>query len=75
MFKEEFKFVICSPVDREKLTCEIYFKNEIIAEISQESKELMIELYPTQSCKWWTVSFDDFQMALNKAKHILSNEK
>lgn len=73
MISNEFKFLICSPVDREELTCEIYYKNEICAEISQETDEFILEIYPTQTNKWWTFHLNDFQQALEYAKnHLLS---
>jgi len=76
MIKGLFEFTIVSAYDREKLTCEICYKNEIIAEISQETDELMIEIYPPQTSKWWTISLVQFQEALEDAKnHLLSKKE
>ena len=71
MIIKDFEFLICSPCDHEKLTCEIYYKNEIIAEISQETKEFILEIYPSQKNKWWTIPLIQFQEALEFAKTYL----
>jgi hypothetical protein len=73
MINNNFEFIIASPIDREKLICEIYYQNEIIAEISQETDELMIEIYPCQKNKFWELPLIQFQNALEYAKnHLLS---
>lgn len=41
-----FEFTIVSGYDREKLTCEISYKNEIVAEISQDTDKLLLENIP-----------------------------
>ncbi len=71
MIKGLFEFTIVSAYDREKLTCEITYKNEIIAEISQETDVLMLEIYSPQKEKWWEVSLLDFQQALEDGKNYL----
>jgi hypothetical protein len=68
----DFEFIIASPFDREKLICEIYYKYEIIAEISQENEELMLEIYPSQKEKWWEIPLVQFQNVLEDAKKHLS---
>lgn len=37
MYKDGFEFIIASPTDREKLIYKIYYHNEILCEISQET--------------------------------------
>lgn len=71
----EFEFIIASPFDRERLVCEIYYKNEIIAEISQETEELILELYPHPTEKCWKIPYVQFQKALVHAKNHLLNGK
>lgn len=67
-----FEYLITSSPDREKLSCEIYYKGEILAEISQETSELLLELYQPQSEKWWQIPLEDFQNSLIFAKeHLL----
>ena len=67
-------FLITSPFDREKLICEIYYREEIIAEISQENNELILELYPPTKSEWWNVPFLQFQKTLEEAKNHLLKE-
>lgn len=76
MIKGLFEFTIVSAYDREKLTCEICYKNEMIAEISQETGELMIEIYPSfDKMKCWEIPLLDFQQALEEGKKFLLGEK
>ncbi len=65
---KDFEFIIASPIEREKLICEIYYKGEIIAEISQETEEFILEIYPPQKSKWWEIPLESFQRALEEAK-------
>lgn len=72
MIDNDFEFIIGSPTDREKLICEIFYKEEILAEISQETNQLMIEIYPPQKNAYWILEFDKFQNALETGKkHLL----
>lgn len=72
MRKDEFEFIIASPTDREKLICEIYYNNELICEISQETNELILEIYSPQENQWWEIPLFKFQNALDIAKkHLL----
>lgn len=75
MIKGLFEFTIVSACDREKLTCEICYKKEIIAEISQETDELMLEIYHSQKNKWWEVPLEAFQQALEDGKNFLLENK
>lgn len=67
----QFEFLIASVPDREKVACEIYYKLELIAEISQETNELMLEIYPCTQNKWWDIPLISFQRTLEKAKNHL----
>ncbi len=71
MIKGDFELLITSVPDREKVICEIYYKNEIIAEISQETDDLLLTLYSSPTEKWWEVSFTKFQNILEEAKQFL----
>lgn len=71
MIIKDFELLICSSCDLEKLTCEIYYKNEIIAEISQETSELKLEIYAPQKNQWWTIPLVQFQEILEFAKNYL----
>lgn len=67
----DFEFIIASPVDREKLICEIYHKDEIIAEVSHEGDHLILEIYVPKNKQWWTIPLENFQQALSYAKNLL----
>ena len=62
-----FELIIGSPFNKNKLTCEIYYKNEIVAEISQESDELIIEIYPSTTQPWLALPLKKFQQVLDQA--------
>jgi len=73
---DNFELLIGSPVDREKLVCEIYFENEIFAEISHETGDFLIEIYPHPKNKWWSLSLDKLQEIIFIGKqHLLGTYK
>jgi hypothetical protein len=75
MIKGLFEFTIVSAYDREKLTCEICYKKEIVAEISQIRMKLIIELYPPSTEGWWEFPLAAFQYALEDGKnHLIGND-
>lgn len=65
---KEFKVLITSPSDREKIVAEIWFGNNLIAEINQEGDELEIDIYPNQRL---TFKLDDLLSNIEKAKKKL----
>ena len=75
MIKGLFEFNIVSAFDREQLTCEICYKNEIVAEISQETDELMIEIFAPNQDSWWEIPLLAFQQALEDGKNYLLGNK
>lgn len=74
MAKPNFKLECISAYDRERLTCEITYHEEIIAEITQETGELRIEIYKPLSERSWTVPLIDFQTTLDRAIVFLREE-
>lgn len=67
----KFKFLIVSDQEREKVFCEIYYEDEILAEISQEKEKPEIALF-SHPKKWWEFSLEEFLEVLEKAeKHLL----
>lgn len=66
-----FTFLICSPVDFEELTCEIYYKGEQLGQISHENSEFKLEIYPPLTNKYWEVPLEEFEEALKYAKNHL----
>jgi hypothetical protein len=71
MIKGDFEFLIVSSSEREKVSCEIYYKKELMAEISQETSECLLEIYPSILKKWWTIPLIQFQEILEEAKKYL----
>lgn len=73
MKKNNYEFIIASSPEREKVFCEIYYKGQIICELSQEHEELLLEIYscPNEK-KCWQVSLEEFQKILEVGKkHLL----
>lgn len=64
----KFKIEITSVPDREKLVAEIWFGEELIAEVNQEEEKLKITLYNNQKLFF---QFADFLSALDEAKRKL----
>lgn len=65
----KFRIEITSVPDRENLVAEIWFSENLIAEINQEQDEFEIELYSNQKL---TLKFDDFVRTLEVAKKKLT---
>ncbi|NGX36709.1 MAG: hypothetical protein K1000chlam1_01561 [Candidatus Anoxychlamydiales bacterium] len=73
MKKNNYELLIVSSPEREKVYCEIYYKGEILGEISQEQNKLLLEIYsyPVNQ-KWWQFSLEEFQEILEIGKkHLL----
>ncbi len=69
---EDFRITIASLPDRENLVAEISYKNKQVAEINQETKKLIIQLYaPSKEKKCWEFSLEEFQKIVEKAKQKL----
>jgi hypothetical protein len=64
----KFKIEITSVPDREKLVAEIWYCDNLIAEINQESDDYQIEIYPSGKLIF---SYEDFLEALKNAKNRL----
>lgn len=61
---------ITSPPDRENLVAEIWFGNQMIAEINQENENLGLEIFADENGKL-ELGYDAFYEALKKAKERL----
>ena len=73
MKKNNYELLIVSSPEREKVYCEIYYKGQILGEISQEEHKLLLEIYsyPVNQ-KWWQFSLEEFQEILELGKkHLL----
>lgn len=71
MKKGLFEFIITSAHDREKLTCEICIDNELVAEITQETEVILLEIYPPRANQYWVFPLDEFKEALDFGKRYL----
>ncbi|MBK8146920.1 MAG: hypothetical protein IPN69_18810 [Acidobacteria bacterium] len=69
---EEFRFCISSPPDRKYLVAEIFWGEEQVAEISRETSEFEVELYPRRTGQGWHLNFDEFINVLSLAKGALA---
>lgn len=65
---KKFKIEITSVPDRSNLVAEIWYDENLLAEINQEEEELKVELYNTQKAIF---IFKDFIAALEEAKQKL----
>jgi hypothetical protein len=57
-----------SPPDREKLVASIIIDHKQMAELNEETAELVVELYPRRDGKPWVLAYGDLIDALAKAK-------
>ncbi len=65
---DDFMLMIASEYYRENLTCEIQYKERVIAEIIQESDKFELEIFPSINAVCWTVPLTTFQEVLKIAK-------
>lgn len=63
---------ITSPPDREDLVAEIWRKDQMIAEVNQESENLELEVYCSENAI--QLDFESFLTALLEAKEKLKAE-
>ena len=71
----EYELIIASSPEREKVFCEIYYQGQILGEISQEEKELLLEIYScSNNLNFWAISLEEFQKILEIAKKHLLGE-
>ncbi len=68
---KNFKINIASLPDREKLVLEIWYKNEQVAEINQETDEFFLEIYPPKKGNSWKFNLKEFQKIIDKGMEML----
>lgn len=70
---KNFQIVIFGDLEYERLVAEIYFKDEIVALLTQEHgyENLEIEIYPPENQNFWVFNFFEFQEAIQHAKRRL----
>lgn len=69
------KLELASPPDRSRLVAQIIQGSEQLAEINQESKQLVVELYPRQDGEPWICSLDDLLRVMRDAKERLNGHE
>ena len=73
---KNFDYLITSDINREKLSCEIYYQDEIFAEITQETDELIIEIYSCRKERWWKIPLNDLFDAISYGRqHLLASNE
>jgi len=71
-----FEIIIASPPDREEQVAEVWYKNELWAEISEETiGQFMIQFYNQSKNDYWEFSYKEAIEALEKAKNRLAEMK
>ena len=68
---EDFRITIASLPDRENLVAEISYKNKQVAEINQETNNLIIQIYSYKDNGYWEFSLEEFQKVIEEAKQKL----
>jgi hypothetical protein len=73
MIYKEFRVVIASDLDYEDLVAEIYFKDQIVAMLTQELgfDYMEIEIYPSKTQDFWHFKFLEFENVIQYAKKRL----
>lgn len=71
--EEKFIIRICSDIDYEDLVADIYFKDKIVAMVTQELgfENLEIKIYPPVNAEFWVFKFSEFESAIQHAKQRL----
>jgi hypothetical protein len=65
---------IASPPDRENLVAPILLENEQWAEVSQESNQLLIEIYPRRDGTPWIFDLEEVINSLMEARRRLEGK-
>jgi len=64
----KFTITVGSFPDKNNLVADIIYKNKQVAEISQETNELLIQIYSYENQDYWEFSLEEFQKVLEEAK-------
>ena len=71
---DSFNIQIASICTKEKLVAEVWYKDELWIEISQDMGDLIIECYPSKKGHW-TFPLEDALKILELAKYKLTNHE
>lgn len=71
--ENRFRIDISSDLDYEDLIADIYFKDQILAIVSQEEgfQNMRIQIYSSPNDEFWDFRFDEFEEIIQKAKKRL----
>ncbi len=69
----KFRITVGSCPDRENLVADIFYEGVQVIEISNENKEILIQVYSYKSKdkNYWEFSLDEFQKIVEEAKRKL----
>jgi len=62
---------IASVPDREKLVAELWYEQELWGEISQDTGELVLEIYPNSTSRFRQLKCEDLIHAVQQAENQL----
>lgn len=71
---KKYSIEISSPIDRENLVAEIWFNDELVAELNSENDRLELEIYVKEDGKL-SLDFTSFFEALRIAEQKLCEPK
>lgn len=69
--KRDLRLVVASPPDREQLVVELWQADEMCAEVSNETGEWVLEVYPKLAGGAWQFDYKDFLSAVTRARSTL----
>lgn len=71
MRSTNFSLQIASDLDRDLLCVEIFYKDDMWAEVSIQQEEFIVAFCSPMKTKFWEFKLDEALEALNRAKKIL----
>lgn len=70
-----FEILIADDSEREELYAELWFDNEMWAEITQEHNQVRLNLYPRQNGEPWSLPFEAAQQQIRRAYVALRGDR
>ena len=67
----KFEITVGSLPDKDNLVADIYYDKIQVAEINQETNELIIQIYSYKNINYWEFSLEEFQNIIEEAKQRL----
>jgi hypothetical protein len=72
---DNYRIIIASPPDREKVVSEVWCGEEMWAEVANEAGPLTICFYPRTNGKPWMLDYEDVVKAIQMAKDKLIGDR